>query len=76
MGSILSAPPAPPPPPPPEPPPEPTAPATTQSAEAQAARDRDRQRRRAARGPSSTILTGASGVTTAAPTAGKTLLGT
>ena len=75
MGSVFSAPSVPPP-PPPEPPPEPIAPATTQSAEAQAARDRDRQRRRAARGPSSTILTGSGGVTSAAPTAGKTLLGT
>lgn len=59
--------------PPPPPPRQAATPA--QSPEASAARARDRDRRRASRGATSTILTGPRGVTTAAPTAGKTLLG-
>lgn len=59
---------------PPLPPPrQPATPAqSTASAEA---RDREARRRRAAFGPSSTLLTGGSGVTGSANTGGKVLLG-
>jgi hypothetical protein len=60
-------------PPPPAPAPKP------ESAEAQAevesSRNRERRRQAMAMGQQSTMLTGGQGVTTAAPTAGKSLLG-
>lgn len=60
-------------PPPPAPPPKP------ESAEEQAAvsatRDRERRRQAMAMGRESTMLTGGQGVTTAAPTTTKSLLG-
>lgn len=64
-----SAPSAPPPPPPPPP-------APSEEVEAvQSARDRERRRVLATQGRKSTMLTGPQGVTEAAPTAQKTLLG-
>lgn len=57
------------------PPPVPAAP-TKSDAEVQDAALRERNRARMARGRASTILSGASGDTSAAPTAAKTLLGT
>jgi len=60
-------------PPPPPPPPAPTP--TVDDAEVVKSRDRERRRIALAQGMRSTILTGALGDTTQAPTGQKTLLG-
>lgn len=60
---------------PPAPPAITTKASPDQSPAARDAQDRERRRRRAAFGPASTLLTGGQGVTGAASTTGKTLLG-
>lgn len=60
--------------PPPPPPPPPAAP-TVNEAEVTAARDRERRRILSSQGMRSTILTGALGDTSNAPTGQKVLLG-
>lgn len=62
--------------PPPAPPPPPPPPAPTENVqEVQDARERERRRSLAADGKRSTMLTGADGVTAAAPIGQKVLLG-